>query len=204
MDVFLLCSGDGGTSLDEYVLSPDQIFAERLQARMLRLACGSLREIMKASAINLHRDTLWASLSPEHNRDASDISAEDVMEMCQLCSQISLSEIDPRLSELFSEDSDTGIRWHSVLYSMKQDPLAFSHCLIVKAPGRDATAHLFHFPRDDMFVYFELCSGSEKMLAANLLLREESMLDDDEMNSRKCKAVDLVANWILHFLWHNL
>ena len=172
---------------------------------MLRLACGSLHEIMKASAINLHRDDVWASLSLEHNRDASGISAEDVMEMCQLCSQISLSEIDPRLSELFSEDSDTGIRWQNVLFSMKQDPLAFSHCLTVKAPGRDAMAHLFYFARDDMFVYFELCSaGSGKMLAANLLLREESKLDDDEMNSRKCNAVDLVANWILHFLWHNL
>ena len=202
-EIFLLCPGDGGTSLDEYVVSPDQIYAERLQAKILRLACETINEMMKVAAISLRRDTLWANLSLEHNRDASGISSEDVREMCQLCSQTSLSDVDPRLSDLLdlNDDDHVGIGWQNVLFSMKQDPLVFSHCLAVQMPERNSMAHLFHFAKDDMFVCFELSSDTGKMLAANLLLRVENKGDEA---SRKCKAVELVTNWIVHFVWHNL
>lgn len=202
-EIFLLCPGDGGTLLDEYVVSPDQIYAERLQAKILRLACETINEMMKLAAISLRRDTLWANLSLEHNRDASGISSEDVREMCQLCSQTSLSDVDPRLSDLLdlNDDDHVGIRWKNVLFSMKQDPLLFSHCLAVQMPERNSMAHLFHFAKDDMFVCFELSSDTGKMLAANLLLRVE---DKGDEASRKCKALELVTNWIVHFVWHNL
>ena len=195
-EIFLLCPGDGGTLLDEYVVSPDQIYAERLQAKILRLACERINDSMIVSAISLRRDTLWANLSLEHNRDASGISSEDVREMCQLCSQTSLSDVDPRLTDLLDLN---GIRWQNVLFSMKQDPLVFSHCLAVQMPERNSTTHLFHFAKDDMFVCFEL-SDTGKMLAANLLLRVENKGDE----ARKCKALELVTNWIVHFVWHNL
>lgn len=204
-EIFLLCKGDGGTSLDEYVVSPDQVYAERLQAKIFRLSCETISETMKLSAISLRRDTLWASLTLEHNRDASGISPEDVKEMCQLCSQTSLPDIDPRLSGLFdlNNNDHVGIRWQNVLFSMKQDPVAFSHCLVVQMPEKNATAHLFHLAKDDMFVYFELSPDTGKMLAANLVLRVEK-IGDETVVSRKCQALELVANWILNFVWHNL
>lgn len=205
-EIFLLCPGDGGTLLDEYVVSPDQIYAERLQTKILRLACETINGTMKLSAISLRRDTLWANLSLEHNRDASGISSEDVREMCQLCSQTSLSDIDPRLSDLLdlNDDDHVGIRWQNVLFSMKQDPLVFSHCLAVKMPETNSMFHLFHFAKDDMFVCFELSSDTGKMLAANLVLRVENNGDETFAALRKCKALEAVANWILHFVWHNL
>lgn len=206
-EMFLLCTGNGGTMLDEYVVSPGQIYAERLQAKSLRLVCGTIRETMEVSALNLRRDALWASLSLEHNCKASGISPEDVRDMCQLCSQTSLSDIDPRLSDLLgsNDDDDVGIKWQNILFSMKQDPVTFSHCIVVQTTDGNAMAHLFHFAKDEMFVYFELSSETGKMLAANLVLREENKPDLIEAAySRKCKALELVTNWILYFIWHNL
>lgn len=199
LELFFICEGEG-SRLDAYVFSEGQLYAERLAAKVLREACVSLGHSTRLAAIDLRRDTLWANHSLPHNCDLSSTNAEEAMEMCQLSSQTALAVIDSRLSSLLSDSRDLDINWSSLFFSMRQDPM-FSHCLTFEVPGRTTSAYLFHFAGEDKFVMFELHPAG-RILEAKILLREDSA--EDATKAAKCKAVELVVNWILHFIWHNL
>mmetsp|Transcript_5955 Transcript_5955/g.12966 ORF Transcript_5955/g.12966 Transcript_5955/m.12966 type:complete len:282 (+) Transcript_5955:15-860(+) len=200
LELFLICEGEGA-KLDAYVFSEGQVYAERLMAKIFRQARVLAGHATRLAAINLRRDTLWANHSLAHNFDVTSVNAEEAMEMCELSgSQTDITELDSRLSSLLSDKKDLEINWPSLFFSMRQDPL-FSHCFTFEVPGKAATSYLFHFAREDKFLLFEL-DTDRGMLAAKLLLREE--ISDDVAKATKCKTVELVVNWILHFLWHNL
>ena len=199
IELFFIFEGER-TKLDTYVFSERQLYAERLAAKVLRETCVSLGHSFRLAAINLRRDILWENHSLPHNHDPTSTNAEEAMEMCQLSSQTSLTMVDSRLTSLLSDASDLDINWPSLFFSMRQDPL-FSHCITFQVPGKTTSAYLFHFAGGNKFVMFEL-GADGCMLDSKILLRQESA--DGATKAAKCRAVELVVNWILHFLWHNL
>ena len=198
--MFLLCAGEGIT-LDTYVFSRDQLYAERLSAKVLRLTRESLSQSMRLASMNLRRDNLWTFYSTPENFGTHHVNAEEALELCQLCSQTELALIDPRLTAFLFDESEM-VNWSSTLFSMKMDPI-FSHSITFQEPGKTSTSttHLLHFSREEKFLLFEL-SADGHILTANIMLRED--VGDDEVRSLKAKTIDWTVNWILHFMLHNM
>jgi len=194
-EFFVLCRTEG-ESMDSFIHNGSSPYIQTISEKIMWVAETSMKDIIRSAAVNLRRDCLWEGFS-HSNQSKCLIPIDSLHEMCQMSHTLSISGLSPQLSELLFDRMDKlEILWSNVLLAMKRDPV-FS-----LSASFDDRVYLFYFKQEDLFLMIEL-NSSKGVEEIQILTRENP--SENKLFTNSCNSIiDVITNWILHWLWNSL
>ena len=195
LQLIILCRTEG-RRLNEYVFRRGSPIGVKLLDLVAAGAATVARDVLQAAAIDMRLDALWAMFTPQLGAKRFP-SREDFQELRQMVESGPLIGVEENLqSVLFDRDKEYKVNWSECCMAMEEDPLFFPHFAFHEG---DSTQKLFYMRQFDEFL--SLLIGENGILEdAQLLWRDRS----HENEESKILAGQAFANYLMHYLWHNL
>lgn len=198
IQAIILCRTEG-RNLEEYVLKEKSPFAVTIRDRIIVEAARVARDALRAVALRLRRNSLWANFSISSNNCVPNLKSYH--ELRGLASLLQLGEADGRLNSLLLDrDKDMKINWTLCCSSMREEPTFNPNWSFSVNDSARRALFMFYLKAHDVFLTFEIDQDGI-FLRSDIFTKEESA---DEDGSRHRQVTQLFTNYLLHYIWANL
>jgi hypothetical protein len=201
MQLVILCRTQG-RNLSDYMFREGCNVAIHVLDNIVYEAAGLAYKELQFVSEKLRRDVLWESVSSKNTVRQPKVAEEDIHEMLRLC------HVQPLLDSLGSNRKDSqsevltnllgpesGIDWTACCLRMQREPV-FTPNWSLKSEG--FATNLYFDQQEDIFVSVGV-DQSGRLLRVGLVEKDKSVTV-----AHRQMTIQRFANFLLHFIWHNL